>query len=74
MTITEILDDIKNQLTNDPLVSAAVSAVISPEGKSLLSSLISGLADLEAKHAAAAEADKTAAVEAAKTAQEPAAS
>jgi hypothetical protein len=61
-SITELLDGVRDQLSSDPLVSAAVSSVISPEGRTLLASFVSGLADLEAKH----EAAKQAAVEAAK--------
>lgn len=52
-SVTELLDAIKSQLDNDPLVSAAVSSVITPAGRSLLASLVGGLADLEANHEAA---------------------
>jgi hypothetical protein len=58
LSIGELLDTIKSQLDNDPLVSAAVSSVISPEGRSLLAGVVGSLADLEAKH----ESDKQAAV------------
>lgn len=60
-SIGELLHTIQDQLNNDPLVSAAVSSVITPEGRSLLASFVSGVADLEAKH----EADKQTAVSAA---------
>lgn len=50
MSITELLDGIREQLSNDPLVAAAVSSVISPEGRALLAGLVGSLADLEAKH------------------------
>lgn len=52
MSITELLDGIRDQLANDPLVSAAVSSVISPEGRALLAGLVGSLADLEAHHEA----------------------
>lgn len=58
MSITELLDGIRDQLNSDPLVQVAVSSVISPEGRQLLAGLVGSLADLEAKH----EADKQAAV------------
>lgn len=63
MSISELLDTIKSQLDNDPLVSAAVSSVISPEGRTFLTGIVQGLASLEAKH----EADKQSAVETAKS-------
>ena len=62
LSISELLDTIRGQLENDPLVAVAVSSVISPEGRQLLANVVSSLADLEAKH----EAAKQAAVEQAK--------
>jgi hypothetical protein len=62
LTISELIDTIRTQLNDDPLVSAAVSSVISPEGRQFLSSVVSGVAALEAKH----ETDKAEAVEQAK--------
>lgn len=61
MSISELLDAVRDQLNNDPLVAVAVSSVISPEGRQLLANVVGSLADLESKH----EADKQAAVQAA---------
>ena len=53
MSIGELLNAVKDQLENDPLVSAAVSSVITPEGRTLLATIVAGVADLESKHEAA---------------------
>ena len=60
-SIGELLDGLRDQLNNDPIVSTAVSAVLSPAARTLAANFIGLLADLEAKH----EADKQAAVQAA---------
>lgn len=52
-SIGELLEAVKAQLDNDPLVSAAVSSVITPEGRTLLASIVGGIADLESRHEAA---------------------
>jgi CHASE3 domain sensor protein len=60
-SVGELLDLVRDQLTNDPLVSAAVSSVISPEGRALLAEVVTKLAALESQR----EQDKAAAVQAA---------
>lgn len=60
-TVGELLDGLRDALNGDDLVSAAVSAAITPAGRTLLAGFVTGLADLEARH----EADKQAAVQAA---------
>lgn len=52
-SIGELLEAVKAQLDNDPLVSAAVSSIITPEGRTLLASIVGGIADLESRHEAA---------------------
>lgn len=51
-SIRDMIAELASELDNDPLVGAAVSAVLSPEGKNLVAGIVTAVADLEAKHAA----------------------
>lgn len=62
MSISELIDTIREQIAGDPVIQARVASTLSPASQGIIADLIGKLAQLEQGH----EADKQAAVEQAK--------